>query len=347
MKRLCFLLFFLLLSSGCSAKTAPETLWVEDIFTQPQSSIESTLPPIAPIEAGNYVRIENHIEKDELGSYLIYEGGEMHLRLQIRVSELDDKDFGIHLYVDGQPQAYHTEASSASSYMHSFRSCNGKEQQAELIFTPVTGRSGEMLEISFVLIAYPDYFPDEAWDGTTMIDWNSMGLTVRMFYQTDSPCISPLDVPDRLKALSMVYTDLTSAEAKLFSGGTYQKEVEYTFHVNQKKDFGNLFSVKPGDNLEFEFELKGSHLADFGLVLYLDHLPISVKPEELIFLGTENGQKVTIRAQIDISDFDGKEVLYAVLVPRNLRRDDLGGSCLVTVLGPWYLFGSDSMEAAT
>lgn len=344
MKRLYFLfLFLLLLSSGCSSQpdTASEPLSVDNPFTP----TESIPPPTTSTESPTYIRIENEVTTDELGPYLTYEGGEMRLCLRMRADELGEKDFGIHLYVDGQPQPYHTDANESSQYMHRFASQNGEEFTLDLLFIPVTGQANDILEIGFAVIAYPDYFIDEAWGGITMIDWNSMGMTVRMHYQADPPSVSLPELPDRLKQLSLEYTDLTSTEVEMFSSDTYLKEVEYEFRANQKKDFGSFFSVMPDDNLEFELELKGSSLADFGLVLYLDHQPVSVRKEELILVSTENGQKVTVRAQIDLSGFDGEDVFYAVLVPRNYRRDDLGGSCLLTILGPWYLSSAESLEA--
>lgn len=348
MKRLCFLfLFLLLLSSGCSSQpdTASEPISVDNIFTLPQAPTEPIPPPTISSGTATYIRIENEVTTDELGPYLTYEGGEMRLCLRMRADELGEKDFGIHLYVDGQPQPYRIEADKTQQYMHTFPSCNGKEFTLVLIFTPLTGRTGDMLEIGFAVIAYPDYFIDDVWEGTTTIDWNCMGMTVRMHYQADPPPVCLPELPDRLKQLSLEYTDLTSAETDMFSSDTYLKEVEYEFRANQKKDFGSFFSVMPGDNLEFEFELKGSSLADFGLVLYLDHQPVSVSEEELILVRTENGQKVTVRVQIDLAGFDGEDVFYAVLVPRNYRRDDLGGSCLLTILGPYYLSGAESLEA--
>ena len=150
---------------------------------------------------------------------------------------------------------------------------------------------------------------------------------------------------DRVIRVSQEYIDLTAAEAEMFNSGEYQKEVEYEIYVNNRKSYGNLFSVTDDDQLEMEFELKGSTVADFGLVLYLDNQPVSVSAEDVIFVRTQNGKKMTVKAQIDLSGFDGEGVFYAVIVPRNYRSDQLGGSCLLTILGPYYLSGAESMEA--
>lgn len=56
-----------------------------------------------------------------------------------------------------------------------------------LVFTPVTGQAGDVLEIGFAVVAYPEYFIDDACSGITMADWCAMGLTARTKYLADPP----------------------------------------------------------------------------------------------------------------------------------------------------------------
>ena len=345
------LLFLTLIVSGCgrqptknSNPTSTEQM-AEDIFTIPTEN--STLPTNPIQDAGSSVRIVNDVQQDEAGYYLVYEGGEMHLKLQMCAMDLEDKNFGIHLYVDDQPQPYYTDGDRNPKYMHTFSSMNGREFTLDLIFTPVTGQAGDVLEIGFAAIANPEYSPagSEGLEEITMIDWSCMGMTVRTKFLADPPDSMIPDVLDRVSDHIVEHIDLTAAEAELLSLDEHQKEVEYAIYVSSQKDYGNLFSVKPEDILDVEFNLKGSTVPNFGLVLYLDHQPVSITDEDLIFACTENGKRVVIRAQVDLSGFDGECVFYAVLVPRNYRIDQLGGSCSVTILGPWYLSSAESLEA--
>lgn len=314
----------------------------DNIFTNPPET--EKLPTNPDGTDGSSISIAAEVQKDEIGPYLVYEGGEMHLPLRIQIGDLPDKNFGIHLYVDGQPQPYHTAENDTAQYMHSFPSMNGKEFLLDLIFTPVTGQSGDVLEIGFAIVAYPEYFIDDAWEGITMMDWSGMGMTVRMKYLEDPPSAHLPEVQDRVVSLSQAHIDLTASETDLFSSGEYQKEVAYEICVNGQKSYGNLFSVTGGDKLDVEFELKGSSAADFGLVMYLDHQPVSICAEDLIFVHTQNGKKMTVKAEIDLSGFDGEGVFYAVIVPRNCRINQLGGSCLLTILGPYYLSSAATLD---
>lgn len=308
-------------------------------------SRQESLPQPQENQSYNSIGITNEVQQDDLGAYLVYEGNEMHLGLRLRITDLPNQNIGIHLYVDGQPQPYYTAGNEVVQYMHIFPSQNGKEFTLDLIFTPVVGQAGDMLEIGFAIIAYPEYFIDETWTGITMIDWCGMGLTVRTKYMADPPAAELPVVNDHVLQLTQQYIDLTASEAEMFSSGEYQKEVEYEIHVNNQKSFGNIFSVTNEDKLEIEFELKGSSVADFGLVLYLDHQPVSVNEEDMVFVRTQNGKKVTVKAQIDLSSFACEGVFYAVIVPRNYRTDQLGGSCLLTILGPYYLSDAESLDA--
>lgn len=340
------------LLSGCGTQPGnaawnenPET--VENLFaTEPQpTSGQEPLPSLKKPDAGNSIGITNEVFQDSTGSYLVYEGGEMHLGLRLCLTDLPDKSFGIHLYVDGKPQPYYTADNETLQYMQTFPSGNGQAFTLDLIFTPITGKCGDVLEIGFAVVAYPDYFIDDDWAGITLMDWSGMGLTVRTKYLADPPQAQYPDGTDRMIRFSQEYVDLTASEAEMFSSGEYEKEVAYTLFANNRESYGNLFSLTDGDSLNVEFELKGSPVADFGLVLYLDHQPVSFSEENDLFVHTKNGQKVTVSASVDLAGFDGAGVFYAVLVPRNYRSDQLGGSCLLTILGPYYLSSARSLEA--
>lgn len=336
---------------GCTSGNLEPKVWetVQDLFNMPSvETPEATDAPEATLfgkptdKTGNHVSIAGQVRTDELGSYLTYEGGQMHLQLQIHITDLPDKDFGIHLYIDGQPQPYCTSEDETVRYMHKFPSMNGENFTAELVFIPTTGQEGDMLEIGFILVANPDYFIDDSWAGVTMSDWSGMGLTLRMKYLADPPAQKYPELLDSMTHISQQYTDLTSYEAEMFASGEYQKEVEYGIYVNGQKSFGYLFSVADDDELEVQFELKGSDIADFGLVMYLNHEPVSIDEDDIVYVSTKNGKKVTVTAWIDLTGFDGEGVFYAVIVPRNYRTDQLGGSCLLTLLGPYYLSGAES-----
>ena len=124
-----FPLLLALVLSGCGAQQMAESIptaapqMAEDIFTAPP---EATPLPTKPVQdTGSSVSIAGDVQQDEAGYYLAYDGGEMHLLLRMCFADLTDKDIGIHLYVDGQPQPYCTEEQPEIEYMHTFPTGNG------------------------------------------------------------------------------------------------------------------------------------------------------------------------------------------------------------------------------
>ncbi len=269
----------------------------------------------------------------------------MHLFLRFTFTGYSEIGAGVHLFVDGQPQPYYTQDNNTYSYMHTVYPPNGKEYIMELIFVPVSGEAGDTLEFAFYVVTYPDYFLDDAWTGNAQTEGGEyMGISFRVKYQETPPDAQIVSVPDRVLAVRLTHTDLSSSEA---AGGVSQEDVAYKFSVNGKANFGNFWNVKETDTVTVCFELKGSSLAQFGLVVYYNHEPVSVLSEERMYVYTHNGQKAILEAEIDLSGFDGEGVLYAVLVPRNYRIAQLGSSCMLAATGTYYFSGASSLEELT
>lgn len=77
-------------------------------------------------------------------------------------------------------------------------------------------------------------------------------------------------------------------------------------------------------------------MVKWSLILYVDHLPVSVLPENQALFQTRAGQKTIIETTLDLSDFDGEEIFYAVLYARNWRGSAVSGTNCGTVITPTY-----------
>lgn len=319
-----------------SANTEPNTL--------PEDTQSDTIPiptkPTQNLEGG--MGIANGTYQDADGVYLTYDGNEMHLFLRFTFSGYSQIGAGIHLYVDGKPQPYYTATDADYSYMHTFYPPNGKEYIAELIFTPVAGEKGDTLEFGFFVVTYPDYFLDDEWGGPAQTDNNCMGLTFRVKYLESPPAVDVVQAQDRVVQLSLEHIDLTSAQSQVVSS---QNEVDYSFYVNGKSDFGYFWNVEAEDTVNIRFELMGSSNAQFGLVVYFNHVPVSTSSADVMYVSTQNGKMAVLEAEIDLSGFDGEGVLYAVVVPRNYQIDHLGNSCMLTATGTFYFSSASSYDS--
>jgi hypothetical protein len=66
----------------------------------------------------------------------------------------------------------------------------------------------------------------------------------------------------------------------------------------------------------------GNPLLQWGLVIFIDNVPVSVSTEDIMLLQTEAGMKTIVEMEVDISDFGNESLIYAMFVPRN--RDAVG-----------------------
>ena len=345
-----------LLLASCKAQepSSPESTepaTVENLFsttapapteTQPDTQPDTqTLPAKPSMTPSGGIHVEN-VYEDESGVYLTYDGGEMHLYLLLNYTGYSEVGLGFHLFVDGRPQAYYTSEDTAYSYMHTFYPPNGKDYMIELIFTPITGEEGDTLEFGFFVVTYPDYFLDDDWSWPVQSDNCWTGLTIPVRYLQTPPEAEVLQVQDRVLSSSLTYIDLSSAEAQ---NAVSKDEVEHSFYVNGSASFGYFWNVEESDTATVKFELKGSSNARFGLVVYYDHIPVSVSAEDIMYVSAKNGQKTILEAEIDLSGFDGEGVLYAVVVPRNYQIDNMGSSCSLKATGTYYFSDASSLEA--
>ena len=58
---------------------------------------------------------------------------------------------------------------------------------------------------------------------------------------------------------------------------------------------------------------------EWSYILYVNHQPVSVLPENQVMFRTQNDKKTVIETTLDMSDFDGEGIIYAMFYVRNWR----------------------------
>ena len=290
---------------------------------------------------------DDNMQKDAFGTYYVYEGGEMHLQYQILADGLSTTGVGILLFLDGQPQPYKTASDGTCSYIHTFYPADKERLLEELIFTPVTGEKGDELELYMVSIQFPDYFP---FDGIFAFPHTSGSTAAgtRLKFSAARPAAELPEINSRILSQNVYYEDLPYGDTAGWSDTDLMERVESNFTVNghTAQDSNNLYGITAEAPVELNFELWGSPYVNYGLVFFVNNVPVSAAADDLLFLDVKNGQKTVVEAAVDISDFNGEGVVYGILVPRNYYTSEVLTRAFVSESRTYYLCGADSYEQA-
>lgn len=322
---------------------------VQDIFNETTESTESSqatdateetedTTPKTVLLGGIGLGFGPEVLKDDKGSYMVYEGGEIEIPLKITTDgNIADKGVGILLFVDGKPQPYKTEAEPEYAFLHTFYQKPGF-QFYDLLFTPVTGQEGDELEVYLTTVLYPTYSLS---DGVVGMVYTSGSVThgLRLKYeQTPSADTFPEDQLS-LTNTTVSFVDTEAADIKGWSDADLRERIAYNFSVNEVDDMSNRIvpDVSSGEPVSLRYEVWGSPYVDFGLVIYVDNIPVFDAGVGDLMLDVQNGQTTVVEAQLNLNQFDGESVVYAVLVPRNYRTNEVKTSAGLTCTRPIFL----------
>lgn len=319
---LCLLLFI----AGCAEpqiETPPQT--VQDIFSTVATEETISAPTFDNISSITEFGLPEY-QLDEVGHYVSYEGGEMRLPYSFTYSgsKLSEYGIAIMLFLDGQLQPFRTSENDTLQNVHILypeESIGSKTVTVDLIFTPIAGSSGDTLDLTILSRQYPDW----KWDHDSAgIMEDTSSITTRLKLSQTPPKTILAEVQDILLSWNCEYTDASHTEYESWAGNSMAKlpscvRINGDGYTKDDNLFGNqyLFSVTPDVPMELTMELLNTSGVEYGIVVFVDNQPISVNPDDLIFIDATPGQKANLTVQVDMSTFEEYSRVYAVVVPRN------------------------------
>ena len=323
---LCLLLFLCGCSEGHSVATVQS---VEDPFASMENVNDGSERPATQVSTtendsqedfppmGMGFGLMGDFVTDESGrrEYL-YNGGEMHLGYWLEAEGMSKMGLGLFLFVDGQPQLFKTKEDETERYMHVLYPPEGEKIKGEFIFTPVVGEQGDALEIYTMDILYPTHSIDDPPGAYQTAGGGSIGSKIA--FRQNAPKRTQSLFQERVLSQATTHTDLTASEISGWSQDDLRNRLEYHFYVNKRKDFGELFGVADTQPLDCRFEMWGCPNGEFTLTIFLNHEPVYVQD-----ISAQYGQKVISEIHLDISNYGREGVLFAVLVAKNQRSQQL------------------------
>lgn len=346
----------ILLLAGCERCTTPTKSYTfpttADIFVTPEESQPEECLQEATHSNGRDLGSISHGFPDkslrnERGLYCVYRGDELRVRYGITATGfISEGGIGVFLLLDGQPQPYCTTENDEVRYMHIFDFSESTRMETDLIFTPITGGVGDTLELTAAYVPYPNYYPSEKILGLMQTNGSSYS-SIQVVFQAPPPETDPLPVTERVLAQSVEMVELTSEEIMGASSQSLQESVTFRYSSDHPTLSGNIYGITKDKPLILTGEIFGAPAVEWSLIVYVDHQPVSVIPENRIVFHTENGKKTVVTMTLDMSDFDGEGIVYGVLCARNWRDPAVlnNTNCGTEITPTYYLTDAASFEA--
>ena len=347
-----FLILVALLLTACAPEKGPrETTQiptVENVFTQPSTTSEADTQEPEDSQALGSVIIgaAGDSQKDEKGTFYTYNGGEMVLPFRVEGSgSIVCSGIGILLFVDGLPQPYKTEGTDYG-FLHTFFPPDNEAYTVDLVFTPVTGKAGDDLEVYAVSVLAPNYSYTSKDSQAFPYTGGSPSAGFRLKYQQTPPEETFPKESLWLSNVEIRKESLSFSEIGDWSEQELQENLEYHFFANNILDTfaPYVYEVEGAQPIHLRYEVFGSPYVRYHLVFFVDNQPVASQDGTPIFVDVENGQKTVVEAQLDMTGFDTESVLYAVLVPQNYFSTPIRTFAFATASSPIFLLEGASED---
>lgn len=320
---------------------------VENLFTAPVESAPENLnlPSQSTEEATSSMQIAPTGEalQGATGPYRIYGGGQFHIPYSILTTGSGtDQGIGLLFFLDGRPQPYQVGENGQTENMHVFYPTDGVECIADIYFTPITGQQGDMLELYALALSNPDHSLSDGVQGFSLTH-GACASGTQLKLEASPPESAPTGHEIRLTDLQITYEDTKYGEIGGWSEMELMERVESHTYVNGVIDTGEsiVYGVSSRQPVTLRYELWGSPYVRYGLVWFVDNVPVFSSNETLLSVQVRSGQKTVIEAALDMTGFDGESVVYAILVPRNYRSSEVLTMGFLDAGRTFYLVGQE------
>ena len=346
------LVFVLLLSlTACGPAPSGPTETVENPFIQATTTGPTDPPttagatdatgstgkgkPVPPLLPSNLSYSFGGVDQimDDVSAHYDYTGGELQLAFHF-VSSFDYSQYGVGplLFLDGIPQPYKTEEEPWYSYLHTYSPIPNRSDADDnvitLSFIPVTGQAGDALELYITPVCDPDGnllkdLGEEAF--YLLVQYGARDFCARVIFYETPPEPELPEIPDQVLSHSVTYED--EPRLRSWTPEDLQQKHAYSYTINGQTRPGSMtwygFDQEP---ITLNFQIYGNSYVKYTLVCFKNYQPISVDPEDILYVEVKDGQRTEVEVQIDMSDFDGSAQVpfMVVLVPRNLQAYEDG-----------------------
>ena len=352
-KKICLVLLVALFLTGCAqALPAAGTEFTRNsnIFQETtMATVPDTpsLPSRPPKQTDlRYLKLSfsGVADYDSDGEFISNTGGELCYPLCMESEgAVQTHGVGVLLFLDGRVQPYRLEGEETYTYLHIFHP-ESTGTTVDLYLTPITGQPGDTLEFYVYAMPQPDYLPSMG--PATMMSYTSgaLGTVMRVQFQASPPDAVFPEKSLRLTTPEISYVDVSTADVKGWSETDLRERVANRFYLNGQANhtISCLYGASTDSPLDLCLEVWGSPYVEHGVVFFVDNEPVFGPDGETLFLTIRSGQKTVVNTKLDMSDFSGESVVYAVLVPRNYKTSEILTRAFVDGTENWFVLSGEN-----
>lgn len=247
-----------------------------------------------------------------------YSGEPLEIPFHLTGSMDSTQEVGLLLLVDGIAQPYSAVCSDGTkldeAYMQTFNLEKDVENRFNMVFQPVTGKTGDSLSIQAVTILCPSFLPS----GTENPSYgfyhsNNLSIPLRIAYEADAPAenrrtsTGQFEVTDIPKSV----TDTNEYFGMDIDGGDALDTVNSLSIVSKDSEDSSLLSSENGF-VTFKVRLYGGPEADNNITIFVNHQPVQINGADYLAVRTVKGKMVEATVTLDVSSFGKLNTLYAI-----------------------------------
>lgn len=266
------------------------------------------------------------LDENGMGASLCYEGGELTIDYVAGASGTA-KNIGFLIFVDGVAQPYKFNTTEGPyEYMHLFElEEDNRETPFTFIFTPVTGKQGDILAVHIISLYNPAFIPDMKETQSYGGYHTTLEMVRPMIFNADADIISSVPPFAYLSNISLSTEPVTSAFLDSLGSGfgpidmeALNKRIFSQLYMNGEdmKTTSNMQTAKDG-TLHVIFKIAGHPGVRYQSTLYINHNAMSDKDGISFETVLEKGNVAVIEADIDLGKLEDFNTLYVISVPCN------------------------------
>ncbi len=271
-------------------------------------------------------------EVDENGEMLPihYKGEELKIDYSVSASG-KAKNIGFLLFVDGIPQPYKFNNTEAPyEYMHIFDlEKDDKDTPFTFLFTPVTGKKGENLNVNITSIYNPAFMPDMEKTSSYGGYHTTLQALSSLFFDEDVSGTTSIPKYDYLRNIRQSTEQVTKELMEKHEKHSAMKidlETLEKLVINELNLDGDgvmnvdNFQVNDSGTLNVTFKLFGHPGLKYLNTFYLNHQALSTKDGKTSFeMELAKGEVAVMDIEIDLERLEDFNTFYVVSVPKNIE----------------------------